>query len=286
MALPGNATSTDDRSARARRFEGRRALVTGASRGIGAGIAERLAAQGADVVITARTLDAHPTLPGSLRETAERLERYGTRIGVVVADLAEGDDRSRIVPESTELLRGPIDILVNNAAAAIYAPTSEQPLRRRRITFEVNVHAPVDLAQSVIPAMRDRGEGWIVNLTSGSTRHAQGPPFEPGFSVTLGIYGASKAALNRESNALAQELWNTGIRVNAVEPRAAVMSEGAEVLAGHIITEDQKESLEEMVEATVFLCDCGAEQTGGVHVSLDLIAAHALRVKNLDGTDR
>jgi NAD(P)-dependent dehydrogenase (short-subunit alcohol dehydrogenase family) len=134
--------------------------------------------------------------------------------------------------------------------------------------------------------MRERGEGWIVNLSSASTKHAQGPPYEQGFSATLGIYGASKAALNRETNALAQELWGSGIRVNTIEPRAAVMSEGAEVLAGHIITEDQKESLEEMVESVMFLCACATTQTGGVHVSLDVIEEHGLAVKNLDGTAR
>ncbi|MCB1005096.1 MAG: SDR family NAD(P)-dependent oxidoreductase, partial [Acidimicrobiales bacterium] len=104
------------------RFAGRRALVTGASRGIGAGIAERLAAEGANVVITARTLDKHDHLAGSLNETRERLERYGTTVGVVVADLTDEADRQRIVPEAADALGGHVEILVNNAAAAIYQP--------------------------------------------------------------------------------------------------------------------------------------------------------------------
>jgi short-subunit dehydrogenase len=189
------------------RFAGRRALVTGASRGIGAGIAERLAAEGADVALTARTLEAHDHLSGSLLETRRRLARHGTNVAVVVADLTNETDRARIVPDAVAALEGPIDILVNNAAAAMYAPLTEFPLKRRRIIFEVNVHAPLDLTQAVVPAMCAAGEGWIVNLSSGAARQWDGPPYELGpQGSTLTVYGASKAALNRITNGLAAEL--------------------------------------------------------------------------------
>ena len=118
------------------RFTGRRALVTGASRGIGAGIAERLAAEGADVVITARTLDKHDHLAGSLRETQQRLARYGTKVEILVADLTDEVARQTIVADAAALLGGPIEILVNNAAAAIYMPLATFPLKRRKIIFE------------------------------------------------------------------------------------------------------------------------------------------------------
>ena len=267
------------------RFEGRRALVTGASRGIGAAVAQRLAAEGADVAITARTLDRHPTLPGSLRETAARLEAYGGRVATIAADLTDADDRARIVPEAVEALGGTVDVLVNNAAAAIYQPMADFALKRRRLTFEVNLHAPVDLAQAVIPAMVARGEGWIVNVSSASARHAPGPPFAAtAVGATIGVYGASKAALNRITNALAQELHGTGVRVNTVEPRVAVLSEGADVLVGASLRPDQIEPMEAMVEATVALCDCTPDRTGGTFVSLDLVDELGLTVHDLDGT--
>ena len=266
------------------RFTGRRALVTGASRGIGAAIAERLAAEGAAVAITARTLDHHDHLAGSLTETKARLERYGARVAAVVADLADEADRARIVPEAAEALGGSIHILVNNAAAAMYQPLIDFPLKRRRLIFEVNVHAPLDLAQAVIPAMRQAGEGWIVNLSSGSARLGDGPPFERGaLGSTTGIYGASKAALDRLTNSLAAELHSSGVRVNTIQPRAAVMSEGADQLVGGKLRADQIESMEQMVEATVALCDCPPDRTGGVVVTLDLIEALGLRVHGLDG---
>jgi citronellol/citronellal dehydrogenase len=269
------------------RFARRRALVTGASRGIGVGVAERLAAEGADVAITARTLDRHERLTGSLNQTAARLRRYGGTVAVVVADLTDEDERAQVVPSAIELLGGAIDILVNNAAAAIYQPLAEFSLKRRRIVFEANVHATLDLAQAVIPAMREVGEGWIVNVSSATARHWDGPPFVLGAQgTTIALYGASKAALNRITNGLGAELYGTGIRVNTVEPRAAVLSEGAEALVGGTLRPDQIESLEEMVEAVVALCDCDEDVTGQVTVSLDLIADWALDVHNLDGTPR
>jgi NAD(P)-dependent dehydrogenase (short-subunit alcohol dehydrogenase family) len=266
-----------------RRFVGRRALVTGASRGIGAATAERLAAEGAAVAITARTAERRAHLAGSLAETAARIERHGTTAAIVIADLTDEYDRRRIVPEAVGRLGGPIDILVNNAAAAMYAPVLDFPAKRRRILFEANVLAPIDLSSDVVPAMTDAGQGWIVNLTSAAARPTAGPPFKIGpQGTTIATYGASKAALSRLTNALGVQLFGTGIRVNAVEPRAAVMSEGAEALVGPSLRADQLESMEQMVEAVVALCDCSPEVTGQCFVSLDLLTAWGLDVHGLD----
>jgi citronellol/citronellal dehydrogenase len=275
-------TSVSSRS-RNGRFTGKRAIVTGASRGIGAAVARRLAAEGADVAIAARTLERHASLAGSLYETANELEKFGGAVACVTADLTDPKDRARIVPEATHALGGPIDILVNNAAAAIYQALLDYPLRRRQLTFEVNTHAPIDLAQAVLPSMLERGAGWVVNVSS-ATAHLWQPPFQLGsLGSTTGVYGASKAALNRLTNAMAAEFAASGVRMNTIEPRAAVLSEGAEVLVGASLQSDQIESMEEMVEAVVALCDCPPERTGGIHVSLDLIEEMQLVVHDLDG---
>jgi citronellol/citronellal dehydrogenase len=270
-------------SGHSKRLSGRRALITGASRGIGAATAQRLAAEGANVAIVARTAEHHPTLSGSLQETAERLSAQGVQVVQVTADLTDPEERVRIVPEAVEGLGGPIDILVNNAAAAIYQPLIDFPLKRRRLIFELNVHTPLDLAQAVLPAMLERGEGWIVNVSS-ATAHLWEYPFELGsLGSKVGVYGASKAALNRLTNALAAEVDGTGVRVNTVEPRSAVMSEGAEVLIGSPLAAGQVESMEQMVEAVLALCDCPPERTGRIHVSLDLLEELSLTVYGLDG---
>jgi NAD(P)-dependent dehydrogenase (short-subunit alcohol dehydrogenase family) len=265
-------------------LDGRRAIVTGASRGIGAGIAERFAAEGAAVVITARTVDRHDHLAGSLDETLGRCRAYTDAVAVVAADLADPIDRSRIVPEAVAALGGPIDVLVNNAAAGIHMPMAEFPHKRRRIMFEVNVEAPLDLAQAVVSAMRDAGEGWIVNLSSAAALPVPGPPYQSGAMPGNGIYGATKAALDRATNALAAELWGTGIRVNTLDPVKPVASEGALAHLGDRIPADRYAPVEVIVEATVALATCPPEQTGHMVHDQDLLDALQRTVMTLDGT--
>ena len=267
-----------------KRFGGRVVLVTGASRGIGAAAASRLAAEGADVAIVARTLDHHPTLPGSLTDTAGRIRSFGVRAAVVVADLTDPDDRARIVDEAVDAL-GPIDVLVNNAAASIGGSILDFPAKRVRLSMEANVVAPLELAQRVVPGMVERGEGWIVNLSSATANLHGGAPYDvTESSRMLAVYGASKAALNRITDGLAVQLHGTGVRVNAVQPRAAVLSEGAAAIAGARLRSDQVESMEAMVEGLIALCDCDPDHTGHVEDSLGIIQRLGLVVQHLDAS--
>ena len=266
------------------RFNGRNVVVTGASRGIGASIAERFAAEGANVVITARTLDQHDHLDGSLRETAQRCARFGSTVVPLVADLANSDDRARVIPESEAALGGPIDILVNNAAAGIHQLSAVMSLKHRRIMFEVNFHAPIDLAQAVIPSMRDRGEGWIINLSSGGARLTEGPPFaQTAMGTTSAAYGSTKAALNRYTNALAVELHGTGIRINTLEPFKPVATEGAMAHLGDRIAADLFNPVEVIVQAAVVLAECGPDLTGRICVDEPLLDELGVAVHSLDG---
>ena len=279
MATDAVPTPSD----RPRRFAGRRVLVTGSSRGIGAAVALRLAAEGADVAISARTRGTHATLAGGLDETASRLAPFGGRVGIVVCDITDPEARSTLVAKAAEALGGPIDVLVNNAAAAIYGAPASFPLKRRHLTFEANVHAPLDLAQAALPAMVEAGEGWIVNVSSGAAHVPQ--PGEPRgtLGADIGLYGASKAALDRLTVALADEVQPHGIRVNAVRPVAAVLSEGADALVGDRLRPDQVEPMEQMVEAIAALACAPPELTAEVHVSRDLVARLDLDVRALDG---
>jgi NAD(P)-dependent dehydrogenase (short-subunit alcohol dehydrogenase family) len=258
--------------------DGRVALVTGASRGIGAAIAGRLAEEGAAVAVTARTLEAHPTLfgtlddrptlPGTLNDVVASLKAHGSKAVAIRADLTDDDARARIVP-AVEATLGPVDILINNAAAAFYAPTAELNLRRRRLLFELNVHALVDLAQDVIPSMRAQGRGWIVNISSATSRHPKGPPFDPG--IKLGarstLYGATKAALERITTGLAAEVYDDGIAVNSVAPVAAVRTPGAEAHLGTLLDDRPEivEPIDLIVESALVLATCDpATVTGRV----------------------
>ena len=263
-------------------LEGRVALVTGASRGIGAGIARRFAAEGAAVAVTARTLDPHPSLPGTLRETVAAIEAEGGRAIAIAADLANPEDRARIVDEAVGAL-GPIDVLVNNAAAAFYLPFLETSEKRFRIAFEINTHAPWDLTQRVAPAMREKGAGWVLNISSATSELPKGPPF-PEFTRTSTLYGSTKAALERMTAGLASALFDDGVRVNSMAPVGAVMTEGAEAL--EVVPEafrKEAESVEAMAEAALALCTAPPELTGRVTLCTPLLEELGRGVRTLDG---
>ncbi len=261
------------------------ALVTGASRGIGAAIARRLAAEGAAVAVTARTLDAHPHLPGTLREVVGDVERDGGRAVAVAADLADERDRARIVAE-TEAALGPVDVLVNNAAAAFYMPFERFSEKRFRVAVELNVRAPFDLAQRVLPGMRGRRRGWILNVSSATAVSPTGPPFDA-FHVKGGalLYGMTKAALDRFSAGLAAEVWADGIAVNALSPVAAVRTPGTEALGMLPLDRPELiEPMEVMVEAALALVTGDpATLTGRIAYSRPLLAELGRSPRTLDG---
>jgi NAD(P)-dependent dehydrogenase (short-subunit alcohol dehydrogenase family) len=186
---------------------------------------------------------------------------------------------------------GAVDILVNNAAAAFYLPTAEIPLKRRRLIFELNVHAPIDFAQAVLPAMRNRQAGWIVNISSATSKHPKGPPFDPGFKLgfTSTAYGASKAALERFTTGLAAEVYADRIAVNSLAPVAAVRTPGADALVGDVMDANPEivEPLELFVEAALVLAVAHpATFTGQICYSRPLLRDLGLDYHDLDGSER
>lgn len=267
---------------------GRVAFVTGASRGIGAAIAERLAAAGAAVAVAARSVDTHPPhLPGTLRETAARIEARGGRALAVRCDVFDPESCAAAVAECRAAL-GPVDVLVNNAAAGPYRPFEKLSLRDFEVTFAANVRAPLVLAQLVVPEMRARGRGWIVNVSSATAARPEGPPY--GAWERRGgahLYAASKAALDRLTAGIAAELSGDGIAVNTLAPVAAVLTPGVEALgAARWIEPSMIEPVEAIAEAALALATCDASLTGRVTYSLPLLRELGREIRTLDGLVR
>lgn len=244
--------------------DGKVALVTGASRGLGKAIAARLAAEGASVAITARTLEPVETYEGSLRETRDEIEAAGGTAVAIQADLSNSDDRVKLVDEVNARLGAP-DILVNNAAVTFLRPLDGFPDRRVRLMFELHVVAPLHLSQLVARAMRERRRGWIVNLTSVAGKQPEGPPFgEFDAAAGFGIYGTVKAALNRLTGSLAAELYADGIAVNAAAPSDPVATPGASTLD---LAQDSTEDIGLITETVLVLATADPAATTGRVVS-------------------
>ncbi len=275
-----------------RALDGKVAIITGASRGIGAAIARRFAAEGAHVAIVARTLDAGGPLAGSLNEVAETIRAAGGTVLPIQADLTDSSDLARIV-ETTVSELGGLDILVNNAAWSRFPPVWGAQERHVRLALQMNFITPQILSQLAYPQMKARGQGWILNISSAT---ADMPPAAPwDFSErTLQyqrdghatLYGASKAALDRLTKGWALELAGTGIAVNALAPVGAVASEGALAVGGWD-ERDHVEPVEAMAEAALLLCSRPAhELSGEVARSLPLLKIWGVAVRDLDGSPR
>nr|WP_090277112.1 SDR family NAD(P)-dependent oxidoreductase [Mycolicibacterium komanii]CRL71076.1 short-chain dehydrogenase [Mycolicibacterium komanii] len=231
--------------------DGKIALVTGCSRGLGKAIAQRLAREGATVALTARTLEPDPKYQGSLRQTLEAIEAAGGSAIAVAADLSDSEQRSRLFAEVVDRIGAP-DILVNNAAVTFLRPLDEFPERRVRLMMEMHVMAPLHLTQMAIPAMRERGRGWVLNVTSVGGDLPDGPPFsEFDRTAGFGVYGTVKAALNRLTKSLAAELYDDGIAVNAAAPTNPVATEGAGALD---LAKTDTEDISLITETALRLC--------------------------------
>jgi citronellol/citronellal dehydrogenase len=231
--------------------EGKVALVTGTSRGLGKAIAQRLAAEGATVALTARTMNPDPKYQGSLSETLAEIEAASGSAIAVAADLSNADDRERLFGEVVDRVGAP-DILVNNAAVTFLRPLDEFPDRRVRLMMEMHVLAPLHLTQMAIPAMRERGRGWVLNVTSVGGDLPPGPPFADfDKSAGFGVYGTVKAALNRLTKSLAAELYDDGIAVNAAAPTNPVATAGAGTLD---LAKTDTEGIELITQTAFLLC--------------------------------
>ncbi|MGH2632879.1 MAG: SDR family NAD(P)-dependent oxidoreductase [Tepidiformaceae bacterium] len=257
---------------------GKVAVVTGASRGIGEAVAIRYAMEGAKVIVSARTVEeGDHMLAGSMNSVVARIKAAGGEATAVRCDLSSRDDREALIKQ-TEATYGPADIVVNNAAVTFFIPVENFPEKRFMLMMEVQVYAPFHLAQLVLPGMRERKSGWILNISSHAALH---PRLEMGGRGGT-VYGMCKAALERFTTGLASEVHGDGIGVNVISP-GLVATPG--VLHHHLINESNKDNVtpvEDMAEACLKLVYGDPKTNSGkITYAADVLKEFNLKVAEL-----
>ena len=197
-------------------LDGKVAIVTGASRGVGAAAAMALAREGVAVACAARATDADPLrLPGTIDTTVRQIIDTGGRALAVPTNLAKDEEIERMISTTVEHF-GRLDVLVNNAAIT-FPGDLDVPPKRYDLMMTVNLRAPLLAAHAAVPHMKRQGEGAILNVSS-----AAALMYIPG----LMVYGMSKIALEHLTVSLAEQLADDRIAVNTFRIDLPVASEG------------------------------------------------------------
>lgn len=248
-------------------LKGKVALITGASRGIGADVAKEVAGAGAAVAVAARTTEVKDRrLPGTIHSVAQEIRDAGGKAEGVVMDMREPESIAAGVAKVVELF-GRLDIVVNNAA--ILVPGTLESIQPRHIDliWQVDLRGPILLMREAVPHLRASGGGHIINVSS---RAGVFPGPGPYAEARRGgaFYGMIKAGLERFSQGLAMELQDDGISVNVLSPQGRIRT------PGNVFAQNDPENpdldFEEavaMAKGTRWICEQPATFTG--HILFD-----------------
>ena len=199
-------------------------FITGASRGIGLAIGLRAAADGANVVVTGKTTDPHPKLPGTIFSAAEAIEQAGGRALAVAMDVREELQVKAAVKAAVERFGG-IDVLVNNASAIYLTGTLDTPIRRFDLMHQVNTRGTFLCTQQCLPHLLGAANPHVLNIAPPLNLNPRW--FAPHVAYTMAKYGMSLCVLG-----MASEFRGQGVAVNALWPRTAIDTAAISFIAG------------------------------------------------------
>jgi citronellol/citronellal dehydrogenase len=205
-------------------LRGKTMFITGASRGIGKAIALRIAREGANVAVVAKTKEPHPKLPGTVYTAVEEIESVGGKGLACVADVRFEDQVQSAVDATIEAFGG-IDILVNDASAISLTPTLETPMKRFDLMFSVNVRGTFLCSKLCIPHLKKSENPHILNLSPPLNMDKKW--FAHHVAYTMSKYGMSMCVLG-----MAEEFKEDRIAVNALWPRTAIATAAVKNLLG------------------------------------------------------
>jgi len=205
-------------------LNGKTAIITGSSRGIGLAIAKRLALSGVNVVIAAKTIEPHPKLPGTIYSAAEEIKAVGGQALSVVLDLRDEEQIQNVVKETVSHFGG-IDILVNNASAIFLAGVEHTPSKKYDLMQQINVRGTYLMAQACIPYLKKSNHAHILTLS---------PPvdMDPKWFENHTAYTMSKYGMSMVMFGLAAEYRRDKIAANALWPKTTIATAAVQNLLG------------------------------------------------------
>ena len=208
-------------------LRGRTLFITGASRGIGHAIAVRAAADGANIVIAAKTTEPHPKLPGTIHTAAADVETAGGKALAVAMDIRDEAQVDAAIAAAVERFGG-IDILVNNASAISLTGTLATPMKRFDLMHQINVRGTYLCTQKAVPHLQKSSNPHVLNISPPLHSTLSAKWFAPHVAYTMSKYGMSLCVLG-----MAEEFRSAGIAVNALWPRTTIDTEAILLIAGH-----------------------------------------------------
>ena len=208
-------------------LKGKRAIISGGSRGIGLAIAKRLASEGASIAILAKTADPHPKLPGTIYTAAEEIGEAGGKALPILTDVRNDDEVKAAVSQTVEAFGG-LDICINNASAISLTKTGKTEMKRFDLMFAVNVRGTFMLSKECLPHLAQGDNPHILNLSP--PLDMQTKWFAPSVAYTMSKFGMSQCVLG-----MAGEFKSKGIAVNALWPHSVIATAAiSNVVAGNI----------------------------------------------------
>jgi citronellol/citronellal dehydrogenase len=250
------------------KLNGKVAIVTGGSRGIGKQICLTFAREGAAVVVVARTEKEGGKLPGTILQTAEEIRSFGGQALPVRTDITLDEDVERMVQTTLDEF-GRIDILVNDAAANVNATIADLPIKRWDLMMRVNLRGTFICTKAVLPTMMAQKSGNIIAMTSIAAKR-KAPPGEVCYSIT-------KAGIELFCWGLAQEVKEYNIAVNDLYPTGGVTTDGfKEVFKHRGLSEDilkQMKTPQQIAEAALWIAQQDANTFTGRSVNDDEVRA-------------
>jgi NAD(P)-dependent dehydrogenase (short-subunit alcohol dehydrogenase family) len=208
------------------KLAGKVAIVGGASRGIGKDVALALAAEGVKIVVVARSeVEPDPRLPGTIHQTVQEIVASGGQATAFKADISDEEQVNAIAKYALDTY-GRIDILVNNAAVLVPRGILDLPTRHIDLHNRINIKGPILCIRAVLPTMIQQQQGWVINVSSRAAVFPGPGPYRDTAPSRAFMYAATKAALERLTQALAIEYQAQGISFNVLSPSGRIRTPG------------------------------------------------------------